>query len=69
MAPPAPPDIAEPAARPAPVAPSPARHARAGIAHLRGRLLFPDGRQPTDDVEVVAEDGARTIAAQVTKKD
>jgi hypothetical protein len=45
------------------------RRGPTGIAHLRGRVLFPDGRQSTDDVEVVADDGARTIAAQVTKKD
>ena len=70
LSPPAPPDIAEPAAPPSAPAPSsPVREARAGIAHLRGRVLFPGGGQPAHDVEVVAEDGARTIAAQITRKD
>jgi len=64
-----PPDIAESAAPPVLPAPAVAPRAAAGIAHLHGRVLFPDGREPTDDVEVVAEDGTRSIAAQVTKND
>jgi hypothetical protein len=37
-----------------------------GIAHVRGRIVFPAGSEPPDDVEVVAESGTRTFDAEVS---
>ncbi len=70
------PDVAEvaPPATNAPRAPSyspsptlaPTAHGdSAGIARLRGRVLFPAGLEQTDDLEVLAEDPARRVLAQV----
>src|SRR6185295_15114300 len=59
----------EPAAAPvgrAPPAPASfERHEASGIAHVHGRVLFPPGSQPPDEVEVVAECGTRTFDAAV----
>ena len=42
------------------------RRESSGIAHLRGRVLFPAGeRDSDDDISVVAEDGTRKVHARV----
>ena len=62
-------EAVEPAATPdgrAPPAPASfERHEASGIAHVHGRVLFPPGSQPPDEVEVVAECGTRTFDAAV----
>src|SRR2546423_195084 len=62
-------EVVEPAAAsdaPAPLAPASfERHDAPGIAHVHGRLLFPSGSEPPDEVEVVAESGTRAFDAEV----
>jgi hypothetical protein len=49
---------------PSPSSPPAARELR-GIAHLRGRVLFPPGVTPTPHVKVVADDSSRAFDALV----
>jgi hypothetical protein len=49
--------------------PTEARRESSGIAHLRGRVLFPGGGRPNDDtIDVVAEDGTRKVSAQLDEE-
>jgi hypothetical protein len=57
-------ELASPASPAPPSIPS-SRPESSGIAHLRGRVLFPAGTDATSDVVVVAEDGARRLHAHV----
>jgi hypothetical protein len=45
---------------------APIRRESDGIAHLRGRVLFPAGAEPTDEIEVVAEDQTRRVTARIS---
>jgi hypothetical protein len=65
-APPALADTDPPATMPPPApAPPAARHDSSGIAHVRGRVFFPAGEEATNDLEVLAENGARALTAQI----
>ena len=57
-----PPETAAPRATSA----APIRRESEGVAHLRGRVLFPAGVEATEDLEVAAEDPTRRVIARIT---
>ena len=59
-------DPPETAARGA-TSPAPIRRESDGIAHLRGRVLFPAGVEAAEDLEVAAEGPTRRVIAQITE--
>jgi len=53
---------------PAATAAAPREREAAGPGHLRGRVLYPAGVEPSDDLEVVAEDLSRRVTARITEQ-